>query len=70
MQKPKFLFNLPSSVAVHLVRPMHLRQGLPAPEDIGLAMVLAFEGTISRGKRPEVGVTWGKQCASCPSTAL
>ena len=36
---------------------MHLLQGLPAPGDIGLAMVLAFEGTISRGKRPNVGET-------------
>lgn len=44
-------------VTVHLVGPVHLLQGLPAPEDIGLAMVLAFEGTISRGKRPEVGET-------------
>lgn len=44
-------------VTVHLVGPVHLLQGLPAPEDIGLALVLAFEGTISRGKRPEVGET-------------
>jgi uncharacterized protein len=44
-------------VTVHLVRPVHLALVLPAPEDIGLAMVLAFEGTISRGKRPEVGET-------------
>ena len=44
-------------VAVHLVGPVHLLQGLPAPEDIGLAMVLAFEGTVSRGTRPEVGET-------------
>ena len=44
-------------VTVHLVGPVHLLKGLPAPEDIGLAMVLAFEGTISRGKRPEVGET-------------
>jgi hypothetical protein len=44
-------------VTVHLVGPVHLLKGLPVPEDIGLAMVLAFEGTISRGKRPEVGET-------------
>jgi uncharacterized Fe-S cluster-containing protein len=44
-------------VTVHLVGPVHLLQGLPAPEDIGLAMVLAFEGTVSRGKRPDVGET-------------
>ena len=31
--------------------------GLTAPEDIVLAMVLAFEGTISRGNRPDVGET-------------
>jgi hypothetical protein len=44
-------------VTVQLVGPVHLLQGLPAPEDIGVAMVLAFEGTISRGTRPEVGET-------------
>jgi uncharacterized Fe-S cluster-containing protein len=44
-------------VTVHLVGPVHLLQGLPAPEDIGICMVLAFEGTISRGKRPDVGET-------------
>ncbi len=33
------------------------QQGLPAPEDIGLAMVLAFEGSIFQGKRPDVGET-------------
>jgi uncharacterized protein len=42
---------------VHLVGPVHLLQGLPAPEDIGICMVTAFEGVISRGKRPEVGET-------------
>lgn len=36
---------------------MRLLKGLPAPEDIGLAMGLAFEGMISRGKRTEVGET-------------
>ena len=30
---------------------------MPAPEDIGIAMVLAPEDTISRGTRPEVGET-------------
>ena len=44
-------------VTVHLVGPVHLLQGLPAPEDIGLCMVLAFEGTVSRGTRPEMGET-------------
>jgi hypothetical protein len=32
-------------------------QGLPAPEDIGICMVTAFEGLVSRGRRPEVGET-------------
>jgi len=32
-------------------------KGQPTPEDIGLAMFLAFEGTVSRGKRQEVGET-------------
>jgi len=44
-------------VTVHLVGPVHLLQGLPMPEDIGICMVLAFEGTISRGDRPQVGET-------------
>jgi uncharacterized Fe-S cluster-containing protein len=52
-------------VAVHLVGPVRLLKGLPAPEDIGLAMGLAFEGMISRGKRTEVGET----VRFCPSTA-
>ena len=42
---------------VHLVGPVHLLQGLPSPEDIGICMVAAFEGVISRGNRPEVGET-------------
>lgn len=44
-------------VTVHLVGPVHLLQGLPAPEDIGICLVAAFEGTVSRGRRPEVGET-------------
>jgi len=44
-------------VTVHLVGPLHLLHGLPAPEDIGICMVAAFEGTVSRGRRPEVGET-------------
>ena len=36
---------------------MHLLQGLPAPEDIGICLVTAFEGVVSRGRRPEVGET-------------
>ena len=44
-------------VTVHLVGPVHLLQGLPAPEDIGICLVTAFEGTVSRGRRPEVGET-------------
>jgi uncharacterized Fe-S cluster-containing protein len=53
----KVLKNDRGIVTVHLVGPMHLLQGLPAPEDIGICMVAAFEGTVSRGRRPEVGET-------------
>jgi uncharacterized Fe-S cluster-containing protein len=53
----KVLKNDRGIVTVHLVGPVHLLQGLPAPEDIGICMVAAFEGTMSRGKRPEVGET-------------
>ena len=53
----KVLKNDRGIVTVHLVGPVHLLQGLPAPEDIGICMVAAFEGTVSRGKRPEVGET-------------
>jgi len=44
-------------VTVHLVGPVHLLQGLPSPEDIGICLVTAFEGLVSRGRRPEVGET-------------
>ncbi len=44
-------------VTVHLVGPVHLLHGLPAPEDIGICLVAAFEGTVSRGRRPDVGET-------------
>jgi hypothetical protein len=40
---------------VHMVGPVHLLQGLPSPEDNGICLVTAFEGTVSRGRRPEVG---------------
>ena len=53
----KVLKNDRGIVTVHLVGPVHLLQGLPVPEDIGICMVAAFEGTVSRGKRPEVGET-------------
>ncbi len=42
-------------VTVHLVGPVHLLHGRPVPGDIGICLVAAFEGTVSRGKRPEVG---------------
>src|SRR5512138_95229 len=42
---------------VHLVGPVHLLNGSPPPEDVGICMVAAFEGTISRGRRPDVGET-------------
>jgi uncharacterized Fe-S cluster-containing protein len=44
-------------VTVHLVGPIHLLDGSPAPRDIGICMVVAFEGVISQGERPEVGET-------------
>jgi uncharacterized Fe-S cluster-containing protein len=53
----KVLKNKQGIVTVHLVGPVHLLQGLPVPEDIGICMVAAFEGVVSRGKRPEVGET-------------
>lgn len=42
---------------VHLVGPVHLLAGSPPPEDIGICMVAAFEGVVSRGKMPDVGET-------------
>ncbi|MDM7934474.1 MAG: (Fe-S)-binding protein [Methanothrix sp.] len=42
---------------VHLVGPLHLLSGGPAPEDIGICLVVAFEGLVGRGRRPEVGET-------------
>ena len=53
----KVLKSSQGVVTVHLVGPVHLLQGLPAPEDIGICLVLAFEGTVCRGRRPEVGET-------------
>lgn len=42
---------------VHLVGPVHLLDGSPPPDDIGMCMVAGFEGVVSRGKVPEVGET-------------
>jgi uncharacterized Fe-S cluster-containing protein len=42
---------------VHLVGPVHLLDGTPVPRDIGICLVAAFEGVVSRGRRPEVGET-------------
>jgi len=42
---------------VHLVGPMHLFDGSPRPREIGICMVVAFEGLVSRGRRPEVNET-------------
>ncbi|AEB67098.1 MULTISPECIES: (Fe-S)-binding protein [Methanothrix] len=53
----KVLKSSQGVVTVHLIGPVHLLLGLPAPEDIGICLVLAFEGTICRGRRPEVGET-------------
>jgi uncharacterized Fe-S cluster-containing protein len=36
---------------------MHLLQGKPDPEDIGICLVAVFEGLVSRGRRPEVAET-------------
>jgi len=33
------------------MEPVYLLQGLPATEDIGICMVAAFEGTVSRGEK-------------------
>jgi len=44
-------------ITVHLVGPVHLLHGMPAPQDIGICLVAAFEGTVSRGRRPDVGET-------------
>ena len=42
---------------VHLVGPVHLQTGSAMPRDIGICMVAAFEGTVSRGRKPEIGET-------------
>jgi uncharacterized Fe-S cluster-containing protein len=42
---------------VHLIGPVHLLRDAPPPEDIGICMVAAFEGVVSRGKMPDVGET-------------
>jgi uncharacterized Fe-S cluster-containing protein len=42
---------------VHLIGPIHLMEEAPPPEDIGICMVTAFEGVVSRGKIPDVGET-------------
>jgi uncharacterized Fe-S cluster-containing protein len=51
------LKNKQGIVPVHLVGPVHLLKGLPAPEYVGLCMMVAFEDVVSRGRRPEVGDT-------------
>jgi len=42
---------------VHLVGPVHLLDATPVPRDIGICLVVAFEGVVSRGRSPEVGET-------------
>jgi uncharacterized Fe-S cluster-containing protein len=44
-------------MTAHLIGPVHLLDGSPAPRDIGICMVAAFEGVVDRGRRPEVGET-------------
>ncbi len=46
-----------SIATVHLVGPVHLISGSPAPQDIGICMVAGFEGLVSRGNVPDVGET-------------
>jgi uncharacterized Fe-S cluster-containing protein len=42
---------------VHLIGPVHILKSAPPPEDIGICMVAAFEGMVSRGRMPDVGET-------------
>jgi hypothetical protein len=45
-------------VTVHMVGPRHLLGDESfAPKDVGVCMVAAFEGIVSRGRIPEVGET-------------
>lgn len=45
-------------VTVHMVGPRHLLGDENfAPKDVGVCMVAAFEGVVSRGRIPEVGET-------------
>ncbi len=45
-------------LTVHMVGPVHLITGsAPSYKDIGICMVAAFEGTVVRGRVPEVGET-------------
>jgi uncharacterized protein len=45
-------------LTVHMVGPVHLISGTrPEYKDIGICMVAAFEGTVVRGRVPEVGKT-------------
>ncbi len=44
-------------MTAHLAGPVHLLDGSPAPRDIGICLVAAFEGVVSRGRMPEVGET-------------
>jgi uncharacterized protein len=36
---------------------VHLLEGSPPPEDIGICLVAAFEGVLLRGRMPDVGET-------------
>lgn len=45
-------------LTVHMVGPLHLTTGQPHQyKDVGICMVMAFEGTVVRGRMPEVGKT-------------
>ncbi|WP_406659973.1 hypothetical protein V7O66_08980 [Methanolobus sp. ZRKC3] len=48
----------PGIYTIHLVGPLHrLGQDDFQFKDVGLAMILAFEGIVSKGKLPKVGQT-------------
>jgi uncharacterized Fe-S cluster-containing protein len=54
----KVIDVVPGIYTIHLVGPLHrLGQEDFQFKDVGLAMILAFEGIVSKGKLPKVGQT-------------
>ena len=54
----KVIDKIPGIYTIHLVGPLHrLGQEDFQFKDVGLAMIIAFEGIISKGKIPKVGQT-------------